>query len=81
MKGLSNAALWDFVSYAKDDGTGAWRTVEPMPGWAISEEEATRAAALLADFIYAEMKAEVLVRITRPEGGHIVGEIRRPISN
>lgn len=70
-----------FVSYAKHDGTGVWRNVEPMPAWAISEEEASRAVALLADFIYAEMKAEVLVRITRPEDGHVVGEIRRPISN
>ncbi len=70
-----------FVSYAKDDGTGGWRDVEPMAVPAISEEEASRAAALLAEFIYAEMKAEVLVRVTRPEGGRVVGEIRRPISN
>ena len=70
-----------FVSYAKDDGTGSWRTVEPMRVQADSEEEACRAAVLLADFIYAEMKAEVLVRIIGPDDGRVVGEIRRPISN
>ena len=70
-----------FVSYANGDGTDEWRTVKPVRVSASNEEEAARAAVLLADFIYAEMKAEALVRIIAPDDGRVVGEIRRPISN
>lgn len=55
-----------------------WTKADSLLLQAESEEEACRAAGLLADFIYRHLRRKARVRVTGPDGGQIIGEFRRP---
>lgn len=70
-----------FVEYLENPLTGNWHKSKPLKVEAHTEEDACRAAALVADFVFTDRDTEVLVRITAPDNGRVIGELRRPPSN
>lgn len=67
------------VSYPKNALTGEWRKVTPIVIRASSEEEASRTAAAVADFIVAEVSTDVLIRVLGGSSGVPIAEIPRPV--